>query len=107
MHTIFNNENIPEEIMFAMSNYNFIQSDIKLIANKQILIFFSELDRNTITNAKIWLCDGTLKITPRDFHQVLIIHCSLFDKFIPFIYVLLPDKAGETYVEMLNLLFEI
>lgn len=106
MKTIIDNDDIPEEFKYTLSNNKFLQKDINF-GKKRMLIFFNEHDRITIINSTIWLCDGTFKMSPQSFCQIFIVHCSLFDKFLPLIYILLPDKMESTYVTMIEILLNI
>lgn len=48
------------------------------------------------------MCDGVFKSSPGDFKQVFTIHGMIYDKFLPLIYVLLPEKSQECYKQMLQ-----
>ena len=41
--------------------------------------------------------DGTFKIAPRLFHQVLTVHCFKHGKQFPLVYCLLPGKSRSVY----------
>lgn len=62
---------------------------------------FNELFVENIQKSKIWLCDGTFKSCPVNFYQVFIIHCSIYDSFLPMVYFFLPDKQEKTYFNAL------
>ena len=48
-------------------------------------------------NVSIIHADGTFKIVPKKFHQLLIIHCVFSDFLIPVFYAVMISKSGLLY----------
>ncbi|KAG0439061.1 hypothetical protein DMUE_2696, partial [Dictyocoela muelleri] len=67
-----------------------------------MIIVFNEENKSLIGKSKIWICDGTFKTAPNNFYQVFVIHCSVYNGFLPLIHILLPNKTEETYYYMLK-----
>ncbi|XP_061722098.1 uncharacterized protein LOC133528658 [Cydia pomonella] len=75
----------------------------------RIIIFGGEWAKDLLTERKVFFLDGTFKICPKPFTQLVTMHCDLGSSMestliIPTIYALLPDKKTETYKIMFKLL---
>lgn len=57
-----------------------------------------------LRNSKIWILDGTFKIVPYEFTQLVTIQASVYDKFIPLVYCLLQSKSADAYIFLLDML---
>lgn len=68
--------------------------------NDRILIFGSNNSRNILSQARQWYADGTFKISPPNFAQLLTILAKYPDdskNVIPCFYCLLTNKTQQTY----------
>ncbi|KAI5151345.1 hypothetical protein ENBRE01_2075 [Enteropsectra breve] len=52
------------------------------------------------------LVDGTFKVVPRDFTQLLSFNGILFGRAYPLVYIILSNKREESYLEAFNVLKE-
>lgn len=71
------------------------------------MIFSTAANLTSLGQAQILILDGTFSSTPKGFRQVFTIHASVGNdaarKFMPFVHMLLPDKAETTYKKALKL----
>lgn len=86
MESLKENNDIPEELKYTLSQKLFFQFDSGV---------------SLIQSSCVWICDGTFKSSHPEFKQIFIIHCSIFDNYIPTIYVLLPGKSYDCYINMI------
>jgi len=91
----FNAEYIPEE-----------NDDVP----KRLLAFMNENSAQQLCNAEKIFLDGTFKICPKPFQQLLTI-CTMrgvneTSRLIPRLYVLLPNKSAHCYSFLFNHIFE-
>ena len=62
------------------------------------LIFATNFTMNLLHKAKAIYVDGTFRMCPKLWKQVLIVNCELDDKLsVPVLFALLPDKRTLTY----------
>lgn len=54
----------------------------------------------------MWCIDGTFKISPKNFYQVIIITCRIYNRYFPVTYIMLPNKLEETYVYAFQVLLD-
>ncbi|ODM87861.1 hypothetical protein Ocin01_18821 [Orchesella cincta] len=71
-------------------------------SNKRILIFGTMKNLRHMENSTEWFSDGTFKVAPLLFDQLYTIHVLRFQKVIPMVYALLPNRLETTYVKMLT-----
>ena len=70
----------------------------------RILVFTTQHNLKLLAKSKSVFSDGTFATVPiRLFQQLYTIHAVVLDSVVPLIYALLPNKQGETY----NTLFEV
>ena len=59
--------------------------------------FFGDLTCQQMENVSIIHADGTFKIVPKKFYQLLIIHCVFSDFLIPVFYAVMTSKSRLLY----------
>ena len=60
-------------------------------------LFFRDLTCQQMENVSIIHADGTFKIVPKKFYQLLIIHCVFSDILIPVLYAVMTSKSRLLY----------
>ncbi|KAF2893849.1 hypothetical protein ILUMI_12322, partial [Ignelater luminosus] len=55
-----------------------------------------------LSSSDHWFCDGTFKIAPPLFTQLMAINAIKCDAVIPQVYILLPNKTNTTYKRVLE-----
>ena len=73
----------------------------------RILIFGRERNLDEMKHARTWFCDGTFSITPPLFRQVFVILAEVNGSIHPFLYVLLVDKAQNSYTRMFDMIMSL
>ena len=60
---------------------------------------------STLSNLKV-LCDsdtifvdGTFKSCPKLYHQLFTVHCAINQSYVPLVYILLPSKTTQCYLQ--------
>ena len=77
---------------------NFLLHDSGPAAGQnRILIFGTQKGLQMLSDAKVWLADGTFKTAPRLFKQNYTVHGSLQGFTLPGVYACLPNKQQKTY----------
>jgi hypothetical protein len=64
---------------------------------KRILVFATEGMVDLLTRYGHWFVDGTFRVSPNIYYQLLTVHVLVNETTIPCLYALLPDKTTETY----------
>ncbi|KAG0440866.1 hypothetical protein DMUE_1442 [Dictyocoela muelleri] len=72
-----------------------------------MLIFINNEKISHLKNSKIWLADGTFKISHREFKQLYIIHVKIIDDYFPILYAFLPNKAYNTHLRVFKFIDKI
>ena len=62
-----------------------------------IHVFATEKNLYLLAQSEELYIDGTFKIAPRLFYQVLTVHCFKHGKQFPLVYCLLPGKSRSVY----------
>jgi hypothetical protein len=70
-------------------------------ADDRILIFATIDNLDRLASCNHWYADGTFKSTPPLFAQVYAIHGLKYNKVIPSVFALLPNKTEATYDRLL------
>jgi hypothetical protein len=70
----------------------------------RIIIFTTNENIKTLSSACTWLADGTFKIVPSGFSQLLTVHCFVFGKRFAMAYILMYKKNYVSYVEAFSVL---
>jgi hypothetical protein len=97
-----------EEIEIPPNYQSFLIADYK-DKNTRILVFGPEWAIKLMGRAKYFFIDGTFRICPEPFLQLVTIHCDLestmdYTNIVPLVYALLPNKKKDTYMILLDLL---
>ncbi|KAG0421398.1 hypothetical protein DMUE_6294, partial [Dictyocoela muelleri] len=93
-----NTDDIPIELKSTISGHKFLQHDSWVNDPERILIFANNEKISHLMNSKVWLADGTFKMSPREFNQIYIIHVKIFDNYYPILFAFLPNKSQNTYL---------
>ena len=80
--------------------------DSIVVADKDsgIVIFGTETTMTEFVESKVKSMDGTFRIAPKLYYQVLIIMAMVSGTFIPCFFVLLPSKTRDIYNRLFMLL---
>ena len=91
-------DDIPIELQLNHRFEGFLKHDSGPNDPKRIIIFCSDFKENFVCNSNLWLVDGTFKVVPHGFAQLVTIHTLIIGKAFPLIYILLQDKTYESYI---------
>ena len=69
-----------------------------------IAIFTCITNLEHLTHAEFLLADGTFSVTPKHFLQLYTIHGYYGDRYVPLVYVVLPNKQERAYEQILDIL---
>lgn len=75
----------------------FLRFDSNLEDENRFIVLASHFKEQFFPNAKIFLIDGTFKIAPHGFAQIVSIHSYLLGKYYPFVTLLMKNKKELTY----------
>lgn len=90
----------------TLQGETFLQFDTGTQDPKRILIFYSLQNFDIFKKSRIWLADGTFKSVPHEFYQLYTIHIDFIGATLPIIYILMKDKAEETYLRAFQLILK-
>jgi len=87
----------------------FGKMEFKTNKNQNILLVNSKetniIGFSTLSNLKV-LCDsdttfvdGTFKSCPKLYHQLITVHCVINQSYVPLVYILLPSKTTQCYLQ--------
>ncbi|KAG0424919.1 hypothetical protein DMUE_6067, partial [Dictyocoela muelleri] len=88
---------IPEELKYTISGYKYVQYDSGVLDKNRIILLANSEKLCFLKNSKIWLSDGTFKMTPLNFYQIYVIYAEIFDNNIPIVFGILSSKTEESY----------
>lgn len=91
---------VPENMQTTENGDRFLQYDSGSDDPKRIIIFSTESNMRLLSKIKHWFADGTFDNCPNFFAQLYTIHGYYENVILPLVYVLLPDKTGETYIRL-------
>jgi hypothetical protein len=77
------------EKFIQFHNENSHYDDMVIICNDKRIIH--------LMNSEVWMGDGTFTIAPKNYTQIYTIHCKIFNKFFPTVYIFLKDKKTTSY----------
>ncbi|ODM88747.1 hypothetical protein Ocin01_17935 [Orchesella cincta] len=97
---------IPAQYQQTTKRENFLLFDSGPCSDR-MLIFGTMGNLHHMQHSPDWYADGTFKVAPELFDQLYTIHVARFNKVIPTMYALLPNRLESTYVKMLNALKEL
>ena len=69
-------------------------------------LFFLPKKMSHLSNAKVWISDGTFKVVPKEFSQLYVIHGKIFNKDFPLAYILMKNRTEAMYSKVLSILKE-
>lgn len=105
-----NADDIFKTHKFTYDGNLFIQFDSGNKDDNRFVVFYTNSIINIIKNSKLFLCDSTFKICPKNFQQLFVLHTIYFNKRIPLIYILMEKKNKISYIkifEYINKTFKI
>ena len=98
---------IPQSFRVLSDGKTFLQSDSGIDDEKRILVFASDKGLNDLQSSRYLGMDGTFKVSPSEWYQVLIVHAYIHGKVFPRAFILLPDKSENTYDKAFTILKEL
>lgn len=101
---VFNAESldIPESLHKDLQGNVFFRFDSGVQDKSRIIIFSSEFKKKYFLQSEVLLIDGTFKIAPQGFLQVLTIQSLLFGRVFPLAYVFMCDKKESSYAKVFS-----
>uniref|UniRef100_A0A1I8BED6 FLYWCH-type domain-containing protein n=1 Tax=Meloidogyne hapla TaxID=6305 RepID=A0A1I8BED6_MELHA len=63
----------------------------------RIIIFASATDLDRLSRCGTWLADSSFKTSPGVFYHLWVLHGLYWNRVVPFVYCLLPNKSEEIY----------
>lgn len=90
-------DDIPEKLKIDRKGNLFLRYDSGYNSKGRFLIFMSEFKRELAIKSTIFTLDGTFKVTPSGFYQMLTIHTFILGRTYPICYVLMQDKTLQSY----------
>ena len=73
---------------------------------ERIIVFSTEDNLSHLKHSKFWVCDGTFKVVPREFTQLYTIHGHVFNKVLPFVFILMSNKSERSYERAIQIIKE-
>lgn len=68
-----------------------------------MIVLATEENLQLLSNAGVWLANGTFKISPPLFTQLYIVHGLVNNPVVPLVYALLPNKTMNTYERLFQI----
>ena len=68
----------------------------------RILVFSSEKGLDDLESSRNWACDGTTKVSPSLWCQLVTLHVIIGGSCVPRVFALLPDKRESTYYRLFS-----
>ena len=96
--TYFKEETIPEEIKYTARGVEFMQYDSGMDDANRFILFATESDIIHLSHCDVWIIDGTFKVAPDDFVQLVTIQGRIRETFVALVYILLANKSSNAYV---------
>ncbi|XP_003382009.1 conserved hypothetical protein [Trichinella spiralis] len=87
-------QQIPDAFRTTMAGEDFL---LWQSASRQILILATDSSIRLMATRRTWALDGTFKVVPQWYQQLLTIHAFLAGKLVPAVYCLCTDKDIATY----------
>lgn len=97
---------IPDELKTTINEEAFLLYDSGQSVDERIIVFASPSNIEILKTQKHWYADCTFNVVPKQFNQLLTIHCIINGYVIPLLYALLPNKRERTYLKILEVLKE-
>ena len=72
----------------------------------KIIAFASNSALRAIANVDTYHMDETFATAPRLFYQIVTLHAFVLGVMLPLVFVVLPNKVGNTYIRFLSLVKE-
>ena len=95
-----------EKVLKTVDGRPFYHSFKSLPNGETMVLFGSREDWLRLAHSKRWFIDGTFKVQPKVFYQLVSIHTQVNDTSMPCIYALLTSKSQTLYenffLEVLN-----
>jgi hypothetical protein len=90
-------ENEFESVKFDNRGVKFVLFDSGQNDMERFVVFGSESNLIHLKNNKLWIIDGTFKVVPNEFLQLLTIQSRIRNVYVGLIYVLLKRKTKMSY----------
>ncbi|XP_068232264.1 uncharacterized protein [Palaemon carinicauda] len=97
---------IPLEFTVIEGGKTFLQYDSGIDDVDRILMFASDAGLQDLKRFKNWTIDGTFKVAPEFYYQLLTVHVQQDKLSIPRVFALLPNKTEVTYRRVFEKLSE-
>ena len=101
-----NLSDIPNEIKNTFDGMPFLIHDSVIENNGRIIVFSTDSNLIHLSNSDVWLIDGTFKVVPNGFEQLVTMQARIRNIYVCLVYALLPKKNNETYNEFFRLIWQ-
>ena len=98
---------IPTRLLNDRRNDLFLLFDSGLTSESRFIIFSSKKKQEMFDERTPLIIDGTFKIVPSGFFQLMTVIGKHFNRFYPIFYVLMSDKSENSYREVFSKVVEI
>ncbi len=99
---------IPEQLKLDKDGDFFLRYDSGPLDKNRYIIFFYEFKKFMFfEDCETILIDGTFKIVPFGFYQMIVFHTIFLGRTYPIIYCLVMNKRESTYLKVFNKVKEI
>ncbi|CAF2117211.1 unnamed protein product, partial [Rotaria magnacalcarata] len=92
VETVDVNGRLPEKLRKTYRDEDFI-----LHEDNELIIFTTKTNLSILKQNKHWFADGTFKVCPDDYYQLLTLHAMMTNAIIPLVYGLLIGKSSNDY----------
>lgn len=99
-------EDIPNAYKLDLQGNRFLLYDSGIYDKTRIIIFSSKYKQKLLKYGTIFAIDGTFKIAPSDFNQILTIHFLVLGSFHPIFYILIKSQSAIDYTRAFNIIKE-
>ena len=95
--TVREGDNDVQFLHYDRQEQEAIEEDEEEEDEGRVLVFATDTMLGVLGAASHWMVDGTFKVAPRLFSQLLIIHGIFHGHVIPCVYAVLPSKSQDQY----------
>ena len=90
-------EDIPDVLRYTFTGDLFLHHDSGIYDSERFVLLGSKFQLDSLKRCKTWLIDGTFKMAPSSFTQLISIHGFIVAKSYPLVYILLQTKKESAY----------
>ena len=95
---------IPNELMKTLNGVDFLLHDSGMECKDRCIIFSTASDIIHLFNGDTWIIDGTFKVCPAGFSQLITIQALVRGKYCALVFCVMKRKNLESYITFLTIL---